>query len=326
MKAALLVAPGRVVVDEIADPQPGAGEVRIAVGGVGLCGSDLSVFSGRWSSPATPWVMGHEAFGTIDAVGEGVDAGRIGEQVAVEPNFACLSCEQCRRGWTSACLNRQSLGMNRQGALAEWMVVPAAFAWPVIGSPRDVVCVEPATVVRAALRRLGSVPSEALVIGAGAQGLLMTQALVEHGVGVQVADLNADRVAFARRIGARSSTDDDARFELIVETVGSPASMEAAFERLEVGGTILVLGLDSRPLGLTAPMLVRRQARLVGSLTYDHPIDFETTVALVNQGRLHPGQVVTDEFELDAAQAAFDRCPIAPGKTWIRIGTGVENA
>jgi alcohol dehydrogenase/L-iditol 2-dehydrogenase len=324
MKAALLVAPGRVVVDDIADPEPRSGEVRIAVGGVGLCGSDLSVFSGRWNAPTTPWVMGHEAFGTIDAVGEGVPAVRVGQQVVVEPNVACLECDQCRRGWKSACVNRQSVGMNRQGALAERMVVPAAFAWPVSGSARDMVCVEPATVVRAALRRVGSVPSEALVVGAGAQGLLMTQALVERGVRVQVADLNEDRVAFARQLGAQPGTPD-ARYELVVETVGSPASMDVGFERLEVGGTILVLGLDSRPWSLTAQMVVRRQARLVGSLTYDHPIDFEATVALVNEGRLHPGQVVSDEFTLDEVQAAFDRCPIAPGKTWIRIGADAEN-
>ena len=93
MKAALLVEPGRIVVDEVPDPAPGPGEVRIVVGGVGLCGSDLSVFSGRWSVPATPWVMGHEAFGTIDAVGDGVRADRIGETVVVEPNVACFTCE-----------------------------------------------------------------------------------------------------------------------------------------------------------------------------------------------------------------------------------------
>lgn len=320
MKAALLVEAGRIVVDEIPDPRPGPGDVRIAVGGVGLCGSDLSVFSGRWSVPSSPWVMGHEAFGTIDAVGEGVPVERIGETVVVEPNVACFACEQCRRGWTSACLARQSVGMNRQGALAERLVLPGRFAWPISGAPEDLVCVEPATVVRAALRRVGATPASVLVVGVGAQGLLMTQALIDGGTTVSVSDVNPDRVTFAEGLGARAIGDDDDRFGLVVDTVGSPASMETALERLVVGGTILILGLDSRPLSVTAQALVRRQARVLGSLTYDHPADFASTIALAKDGRLRPGRIVTNVYALDEAQAAFEGSAIAAGKTWIRIG------
>lgn len=324
MRAALLVEPGRIVIDELPDPQPAAGEVRIAVGGVGLCGSDLSVFSGRWSVPELPWVMGHEAFGVIDAVGDGVSMERVGEAVVIEPNVACLSCDQCRRGWTSACVARQSVGMNRPGALAERLVLPARFAWPLAGRPEDLVCVEPATVVLAAVRRLGSLPPSVLVVGVGAQGLLMSRVLLDRGIAVSVSDMNGDRVAFAEALGARVTKDDE-RFELVVDTVGSPASVEAALDRLEVGGTILVLGLDNRPLSISAQALVRRQATLLGSLTYDHPGDFASTVALIGDGRLTPGRVVTDEYALDDAQAAFERSPMTAGKSWIRIGASREN-
>ena len=78
----------------------------------------------------------------------------------------------------------------------------------------------------------------------------------------------------------------DRLFPLVVDTVGAPASMKTALEHLEVGGSILVLGLDSRPLQLTAQALVRRQATIRGSLTYDHPGDFEATVALVADGHV----------------------------------------
>ncbi len=96
MKAALLVRPGQIEIEDVPEPEVGPDEVAIAVGGVGLCGSDLSVFSGAWAAPSYPWVMGHEAFGTIDSVGPGVDPGRIGQTVVVEPNVACLTCAQCR--------------------------------------------------------------------------------------------------------------------------------------------------------------------------------------------------------------------------------------
>ena len=155
MLAALLVEPGRIVVDEVPEPEVGPDEVRLAVGGVGLCGSDMSVFRGHWSAPSYPWIMGHEAFGTIEAVGRDVDPGRLGEVVVVEPNIACGACPECQRGRSSACRQRRSTGMNRQGALAERLVIPAHLAWRVeTRDPRDLACVEPFTVVETALRRL----------------------------------------------------------------------------------------------------------------------------------------------------------------------------
>ncbi len=323
MKAAVLVRPGEVVVDDIADPEAGPDEVRILVGGVGLCGSDLAVFSGRWAAPSYPWVMGHEAFGTIDSVGPGVSEERIGETVVVEPNVACFACEQCRRGWTSACTARQSVGMNRQGALAERLVVPSRFAWS-IGSadPGDLVCVEPTTVVLAALRRLGAPPpASVLVVGVGAQGLLMSLVLIERGIEVHVHDVNSERLAFAADLGAIVDAADvtGPRFELVVDTVGSPASAEAALDRLAVGGTLLFLGLDSRPLGLSAQALVRRQATLRGSLTYDHPDDFAATIAML-QGGFAPRRVVGGELPLADVQLAFEKAGSTAGKTWIRVG------
>lgn len=112
MKAALLVRPGQIIIDEVADPAPGLGEVLVAVGGVGICGSDVSVFRGTWTAPTYPWVMGHEAFGHVEAVGDGVPRERIGERVVIEPNLPCRQCEPCRSGRSSGCRQRQSIGMN----------------------------------------------------------------------------------------------------------------------------------------------------------------------------------------------------------------------
>jgi alcohol dehydrogenase/L-iditol 2-dehydrogenase len=268
--------------------------------------------------------MGHEAFGTIEAVGEHVPAERLGETVVVEPNAVCVACEQCRRGRTSACLARQSVGMNRPGALAESLVVPSRFAWAVDSGmkPRDLVCVEPLSVVQAALRRHHEpLPDAALVVGVGPQGLLMSLALLDRGVEVRVHDINPDRVAFAARLGARAARLDDAEspFDLVVDTVGSPASTEVALARLQVGGTLLFLGLDDRPFELSARAIVRGQMVLRGSLTYDHPIDFESTVAFVASGQIGPGRIVTEEHPLEDVQRAFEQNAAASGKTWIRV-------
>lgn len=328
MKAALLVAPGELAVGELPAPEVGPDDVEIAVRGVGLCGSDVSVFTGKWAAPSYPWVMGHEAFGTIAAVGRNILPERIGQTVVVEPNIVCLDCEQCRLGRTSACVSRRSVGMNRPGALAERLVVPSRFAWAIDGpSPEDLVCVEPTTVVRAALRRVGDIPDSVLVVGLGAQGLLMATALLERGVAVHGHDVSPGRMAFADGLGVRPSATDPmaARFELVVDTVGSPASVDFAFERLAIGGMLLLLGLDDRPLGLTAQSLVRRQALVRGSLTYDHPADFQASVAMIAAGDFAPGRIVGDAYALDEVRLAFERSGSALGKSWIRVGEGDES-
>jgi alcohol dehydrogenase/L-iditol 2-dehydrogenase len=326
MLAALLVAPGRITVGEIDEPRAGPGDVLVAVGGVGLCGSDASVYSGKWTAPRYPWIMGHEAFGTIEAVGPDVDAGRVGELVVIEPNVACGECRECRQGRTSACADRRSVGMNRDGALAEKLVVPASRAWPMRPlEARDLVCVEPLTVVETALRRLPTpLPEEALVVGAGAQGSLMTLSLQRRGVAVSVLDIDPARVAFASAtLGASAATDDDRRFAFIVDTTGVPGAMAEAIARSDVGATILELGLERQPLALDAETIVRRQLCLRGSLTYDHPHDFRYTTALVNEGVIAPGRVVTNEVPLAEAQRAFESGRDAPGKTWVRVSGGV---
>jgi alcohol dehydrogenase/L-iditol 2-dehydrogenase len=325
MLAALLVEPGRIIVDEVAEPPVDPGDVRIAVGGVGLCGSDLAIFHGKWTAPRYPWVMGHEAFGVIEAVGEGVDRTRMGQVVVIEPNIACRDCAECARGRTSTCLGRQSLGMNRPGALAGKVVVPADLAWPADRrDPRDLVCVEPYTVSETALRRLPSaLPADALVIGAGAQGLLMCLALQRRGITVHVVDVNADRIAFAvDQLGAMALAPDDHRtFELIVDTTGLSEAMTDAVRHSEIGATIIEIGLERQPLELAAETLVRRQLVLRGSLTYDHPADFRWSVGLVNAGEVSPGRVISDEHPFADSQRAFEASATAPGKTWIRLAS-----
>ncbi len=276
MRAALLVAPGRVIVDDVPDEQVGPDDVQIQVGGVGLCGSDASVFSGKWPTPSTPWIMGHEAFGKIVAVGERVPEERIGEIVVVEPNLACFRCGPCQLGLTSACENRLSVGMNRPGALAERLVVPSRFAWRVDGlEPETLVCIEPLTVVEAALRRMSrELPNAALVVGAGPQGLLMCLALMMRGVEVHCPghESRAPRIRRWARRDDRTDRQEVRSGGRLASALRQPMSRRWCIAL--PAATILVLGLDERPLGLSARTLVRRQLELRGSLTYDHPVDF----------------------------------------------------
>jgi alcohol dehydrogenase/L-iditol 2-dehydrogenase len=218
--------------------------------------------------------------------------------------------------------------MNRQGALAERLVVPASRAWPMARlEPRDLVCVEPFTVVETALRRLPAPPPDrALIVGAGAQGLLMGLALQRRGSHVHVTDVNAERVRFASAtLGLEPAEPDDGlRFPLVVDTAGVPAAVAEAVKRSEVGATIIELGLDDRTFELDATTIVRRQLILRGSLTYDHPADFRWSTSLLSEGTVSPGRVVSHEFPFRAAQEAFETCASAPGKSWINLA-GLAN-
>jgi alcohol dehydrogenase/L-iditol 2-dehydrogenase len=107
--------------------------------------------------------------------------------------------------------------------------------------------------------------------------------------------------------------------DLVVDTVGTPASVEVALRHVRIGGTVLVLSLDATPFEITAQTLVRRQLLIRGSLTYDHPGDFQATVARVRAGAVAPGRVITDEYPLAEAQRAFEASGAAEGKTWVRV-------
>jgi alcohol dehydrogenase/L-iditol 2-dehydrogenase len=164
-------------------------------------------------------------------------------------------------------------------------------------------------------------PASALIVGVGAQGLLMCLALLRRGVQVHAFDLNTARVALATSLGARQASTDDTvpRFDLVVDTVGSPASIETDLRYIETSGTLLVLGLDGRPFEIAASMLVRRQLVIRGSLTYDHPVDFRRVVDLVHRDAFSPARIVTDEYPLADVQRAFELSSSAHGKTWIRV-------
>ena len=287
MKAALLLRPGEMVVGDVPDPEPGPDDVRIAVGGVGLCGSDLALFRGTWTPPQYPWIQGHEAFGTVEAVGERVPLARIGEAVVIEPNVPCVDCAQCAA--------RPDLRLRQPPVRGD---EPAGRARRAAGGPerqrvghpraaeRDLACVEPLAVVEAALRRLGGrrpggardrrripgPPDAPLARRAGHGG-----ARPRRQPGPGRPRVRARRARAARGRGRAESTSSSTRW-------ARRRRSTLALRHAAIGGTILVLGLDATPFELTAQTLVRRQLMIRGSLTYDHPGDFAATVARVRSG------------------------------------------
>lgn len=323
MRAVVLDAEPRALrlVSDWPEPQPGPGEVLVEVRGVGICGSDLALHAGRRQPPSFPWVVGHETFGEIVATGSGVDASRTRQRVVVEPNIPCGTCPACWAGRTSACPFRKVLGFSVPGTLAERIVVPAAFAWPVPPDwgDGDAVCAEPLTVAHTAVRRALAFPAEAkdcLVIGAGSQGTLACVALAACGITPAVLDPQPGRRALAAELGARTAEPGEGGFGLVFETSGAPEALAEAVDRAARGGLIVLMGLNSQPVPLVTQRIVQRQLTLMGSLIYDHPGDF---AAVTGAGNRRAGRVLRACYPMAEAETAFRAAAAVPGKTWIRV-------
>lgn len=323
MRAVVLDAQPRALrlVSDWPEPRPGPGEVLVQVRGVGVCGSDLALHAGRRQPPSFPWVVGHETFGEIVATGPGVDASRTRQRVVVEPNIPCGTCPACRAGRTSACPYRKVLGFSVPGTLAERIVVPAAFAWPVPPDwgDGDAVCAEPLTVAHTAIRRalaLSAAAEHCLVIGAGSQGTLACVALAASGITPAVLDPQPGRRALAAELGARTAEPGEGGFGLVFETSGAPEALAEAVDRTARGGLIVLMGLNSQPVPLVTQRLVQRQLTLMGSLIYDHPGDF---AAVTGAGNRRAGRVLRACYPMAQAETAFLAAAAVPGKTWIRV-------
>lgn len=316
MRAAVLDgSPGQIrVVDDWPEPEPGPGEVLVQVHGVGICGSDLAMHAARRKPPSYPWVIGHETFGEIAGTGQ---------RVVIEPNIPCLACAVCASGRTSACPRRRSLGFNAPGTLAERIAVPARFAWPVprVWADTDAVCAEPLIVARTAIRRARAWtdPRRCLVIGAGSQGALLCLALISQGIVPAVLEPHPGRLALAESLGARRADPaGTAESDVIFETSGAAAALAEAVARAARGGLIVLIGQSGQPGEIATQTIVQKQLVLMGSLIYDHPADFASTLS--DSGSTRAGTVLRACYCLAETADAFRMAREVPGKTWIRVG------
>jgi alcohol dehydrogenase/L-iditol 2-dehydrogenase len=323
--AAVLREPGAVDVrHDWPEPSCGPDEVIVAVRAVGLCGSDLAVFTGKRAVPALPWVLGHEAIGDIVAVGERVSDRQIGQRVVIEPNYPCLECPSCLAGATATCPRRRAVGISEPGALVERLAVPAGFAWPVPASwpDEDLVCVEPMAVARSAVVRSGARAGvRCLVVGAGAQGLLVCQTLLAVGAVPYVTDPNPGRARLARELGAHdlAELNDAAMFGVVIETSGAPEALELAVFRAAPDGCVALIGQSSVPARLASFPIVQRRLTLRGCLIYDHPDDFASTIRALSQAAARPGSVVRARYPLAEAARALREAGQVAGKSWIAL-------
>ena len=326
MRAARLVAPGRIDVVEVPRPVPGPGEVLIKVAANSLCGSDLSAFRGLHPRIRPPTVLGHEFAGTVAEVGPQVENVTLGMRVCAEPNLACGRCRYCRRRQPNICLDYQVVGEEEGlgGACAEYVRIPAdqLYHLPDRVSFEEGALVQPLSISYHAVRdRADLAEGElALILGAGPIGLGVLLAAKSFGARAIVADLLDYRLELARGLGAdvvvNSGVEDlDAVVQdesdgygvhVAFEAVGGgqSATLDQAVRLTERGGRVIVLGsFSSNAVPLRAVDFKFRELDVRGS--QGHPNTFRPTLDLIALGALPAHRLITHRLPLERIGEAF---------------------
>jgi len=306
MKALLLSEYKHLQLAELPDPAPGPGEVLVRVAACGICGSDVHGYDGSSGRRIPPIVMGHEAAGTIAALGDGVNDFAVGDRVTFDSTVYCGACSNCRRGDVNLCDYRQVLGVScadyrRAGAFAEYIVVPARILYrlPDSLSFAEAAMLEAVSVALhgVSLAEISS-NTTALVLGAGMIGLLTLQALRAAGCSrIFVADLDGTRLKLAREAGATAVLNSEkdivpeilqrtggAGVDVAMEAVGRNETVKASIECVRKGGTVVLVGNISPEVTLPLQKVVTRQIRLQGSCgsagEYPQAIQYLTSGAI----------------------------------------------
>ncbi|SDS97302.1 zinc-dependent alcohol dehydrogenase family protein [Jiangella sp. DSM 45060] len=315
MRAVVIEKPGEITVRDVPDPVPGPGDVVVAVGACGLCGTDLHIAAGEFPPSPYPLVPGHEFAGVVAEVGPGVATGvAVGDRVAVDPSLFCGYCRQCRRGRGNLCENWGAVGDTVDGAFAEYVKVPAASCYrlPDGLTVAQGALIEPVSCAVHGLRRLGAEPGErVLVLGAGTMGLIMTQLLVAAGARVSVVDLAAGKLPLATELGAAEVATSvpelpTQRFDAAVDVTGAVPALEAAFGALDRGGRLQVFGVATAEarLALSPFRIYNDEITVVGSMAVLH--SFGDAVELVASGQVRTEPLVSHTAGLDEFPALLD--------------------
>jgi L-iditol 2-dehydrogenase len=319
MRASVLHGPRRITVEERGRPSPGPHEVLIRVNSVGICGSDTHYYEhgriGRFVVEQ-PLILGHEASGVIEAVGENVTGRSAGQRVSIEPGVPDLSCPQCLAGRYNLCPEMRFFATPPiDGAFTELVVVHAAFAHPVPDTISDdaAALIEPLSVGIWACQKGGvTAGSRVLITGAGPVGLVSLQAALAFGAQkVYVSDVNPSRLALASELGASQTIDPrrDSLGDLVVppdvllECSGFASAIVDGIRALDRAGRAVLVGMGGDEVPIPLSVVQEKELTVTGTFRYANT--WPTAIELVASGRIDLDRLVTGSYGLDQVEEAL---------------------
>src|SRR5882672_11115955 len=318
MKAKVLRAPSDLVLDEVAGPQPAAGQVLVRITHSGICGTDWKIYNG--SIPVTyPRIMGHEMAGEV------VDGGHTalvdGDRVIIDPETYCGSCFHCRIGQTNLCPNGTLIGRDINGGFAEYLMVPASqvFRLPETIDDRTAPMIQVLTTCLHAQRQVDIFAGDTVaVVGLGVTGQLHVQLARARGARVIGITRSAEKRAMAERLGAdltipggddviaqvREATEGRGA-DLTIETTGVLKQLEQSIHMTRFGGKVLMFGIYTVKEGaLPFYDLYFKEISLI-SARVAKPEDYTACIALVERGQVKLEPLVSDVMPLGELKSAI---------------------
>ncbi len=324
MKAAVVEKPNRLVVKQVPVPEIGEGEVLIRVKYTGICGTDWSIYSGKYSADKLPLIPGHEFSGVLERVGREARGLKEGDAVTADINMSCGTCFYCRRGNPLLCPQFTQLGIHTHGSYAEFVKAPwrQVHRLPAGLELLKGAFIEPLSCVIHSAKAMGvQIGASVAILGSGLGALHAAIARLRGAAPVIVIGRNRRRLELARRLGADvtlsleegsdpveevKALTEGRGADYVVEAVGTPQTYEQALRMVRPGGTLAAFGITGaeEAIPLRPFELVLGERKVVGSCA-GVGNDWNDAIALLQYGRIDPSPLFSMVAPLEELEAAL---------------------
>lgn len=326
MKALVMHAPGSVKIEDMPAPARGAGEALLRVRYVGLCGTDLNSYRGRNPLVSYPRIPGHEISATIAEIDENSLGLSAGMDVTLSPYTNCGACAACRNNRSNACQFNQTLGVQRNGALAEYISVPMEKLYSARLSLQKLCLVEPLTVgCHAVARGRVSSADTVAIFGCGGVGLGAISASAFRGATTIAIDVDDRKLETARKAGAMHAINSRRQDpvaavreltnglgpQVVIEAVGRPDTFLAAIDLVAFTGRVVYIGYAKEPVTYETKFFVQKELDISGARNaLSH--DFREVISMLEQDRFPVEATISATVKMEEVPevlAAWDSNP-----------------
>jgi threonine dehydrogenase-like Zn-dependent dehydrogenase len=306
LKALVIKQPGVAVIEEVPEPLPAVDQILLKVRMVGLCGSDLNSFRGKNPMVSFPRIPGHEVAATIVATGV---------NVTLSPYTSCGKCSSCRLGRPNACQFNQTLGVQRDGAMTEFITMPADKLFPAALGIQELCLVEPLTVgFHAAARGRVAAGDTVAILGCGGVGLGAVAGCHFAGATTIAIDVDDAKLEVARKAGA-DHTINSAQQRLhgslleltnglgpsvMIEAIGLPETFRAAVEEVAFSGRVVYIGYAKEAVAYETRLFVQKELDVLGARNA-MPEDFQRVISMLERKVFPVKEAVTAVVPLEDA-------------------------
>ncbi|WP_209123965.1 NAD(P)-dependent alcohol dehydrogenase [Alkalihalobacillus sp. BA299] len=328
MKAAVLVEPGIIEIQEKDIPKPSPNEVLIKVKSVGLCGSDVHYYEhGRIGSfiVEKPIILGHESAGEVVEIGSNVKNLSVGQRVTVEPGVTCGVCEYCKSGKYNLCPEVEFLATPPyDGAFCEYIAIRSDFVYPIPDQMTfdEAAMAEPISVGIHAVRRGRLQPGETVVImGMGPIGILTAAVAKAAGASKIIGvDLEESRLEVSKKMGVTHTVNlkqdnllekinlltNGKGVDLALETAGNANALKSALSAVKRGGRVVIVGMPPEDVAtLNISNIVGGEIDIYGVFRYSNT--YQTAINMIENSELDLKNIMTHYYSLDEMEEAFEK-------------------